>query len=47
MKRSTIVEIISALFILLFVYTAVNKLLEGAKFEDMLSKSLLLAILPM
>jgi putative oxidoreductase len=39
MKRSTIVEIISALFILLFVYTAVSKLMEGTKFEHTLSKS--------
>lgn len=39
MKRSTIVEIISALFILLFVYTAVSKLMEGIKFEQTLSKS--------
>ena len=27
-KRTTIVELISALFILLFVYTAINKLLQ-------------------
>jgi putative oxidoreductase len=39
MKRSTIVEIISAMFILLFVYTAINKFMEGARFENTLSKS--------
>lgn len=39
MKRNIIVEMISALFILLFVYTAINKLLDGASFETTLSKS--------
>jgi hypothetical protein len=39
MKRATIVEIISALFILLFVYTATSKLLEVAKFQYTLTKS--------
>ena len=39
MKRSTIVEIISALFILLFVYTGTSKLFEGVKFETLLRQS--------
>lgn len=39
MKRSIIVEIISALLILLFVYTATSKLLEIEKFQATLSKS--------
>lgn len=39
MKRSTIVEIISALFILLFVYTAASKLLAIPKFQLTLGKS--------
>lgn len=43
MKRNTIVEIIAALFILLFVYTAVSKLMEGVKFEVVLGKSPLIA----
>lgn len=39
MKKSTIVEIISALFILLFVYTAVSKLIKATRFENTISKS--------
>lgn len=39
MKRSTMVEVISALFILLFVYTASTKLIEVEKFQYTLSKS--------
>lgn len=44
MKRSTIVETISALFILLFVYTALSKLMEGIRFEATLKKSPLISI---
>ena len=39
MKRNTIVEIISALFILLFVYTGLNKFLEPDKFDYALKDS--------
>jgi hypothetical protein len=39
MKRSTIVEIISALFILLFVYTASSKLLGYDNFKGTIIKS--------
>lgn len=38
-KRNATVEIISALFILLFVYTAVSKLSEIPNFQNVLSKS--------
>lgn len=41
-KRSLIVEIISSLFILLFVYTAVSKLFTQEQFKLVLSKSPLL-----
>jgi putative oxidoreductase len=36
MKRKTIIEVISALFILLFVYTATSKLFEMEKFKFVL-----------
>lgn len=39
MKRGTIIEIIAALFILLFVYTASSKLLEMHKFQYTIAKS--------
>ncbi|HYF29822.1 MAG TPA: MauE/DoxX family redox-associated membrane protein [Chitinophagaceae bacterium] len=39
MKRSTIVEIISSLLILLFVYTALSKLLDYETFRLQLGKS--------
>lgn len=39
MKRTTLVEIISALFILLFVYTASSKLLELEKFQNTITQS--------
>lgn len=39
MKRTTIVEIISALFILLFVYTATSKLLGYDNFRGTIVKS--------
>ena len=39
MKRSTIVEIISSLLILLFMYAAVSKLLDYQTFRVQLSKS--------
>lgn len=39
MKRATIIEIIAALLILLFVYTAVSKLTEQAAFIYVLKKS--------
>jgi putative oxidoreductase len=39
MKRSTVIEIIAALFILLFVYTATSKFFEFASFKYVLSKS--------
>jgi putative oxidoreductase len=41
-KRSLVSEIISSLFILLFVYTAISKLLVRSTFEYTLSKSPLL-----
>ena len=39
MKRTTIVEIISSLLILLFVYTATSKLLDYNSFKHVLVKS--------
>lgn len=39
MKRSTIVEIISSLLILIFVYAAVTKLLDYQTFKSQLNKS--------
>jgi len=39
MKRNLIIEIISSLLILLFVYTALSKLLDYAAFKNVLSKS--------
>lgn len=39
MKRSTVVEIISSLLVLLFVYAAVSKLLDYQTFRVQLSKS--------
>lgn len=39
MKRSTVVEIISSLLILLFVYAAVSKLLDYSTFKLQLAKS--------
>ena len=39
MKRSTVVEIISSLLVLLFVYTALSKLLDYSTFKSQLSKS--------
>src|SRR5438045_1263366 len=42
MKRATIVEVISALFILLFVYAATSKLIDYQKFRVQLGQSPLL-----
>jgi putative oxidoreductase len=39
MKRNLIIEIISSLLILLFVYTALSKLLDYTSFKNVLSKS--------
>ena len=39
MKRATIVEVISSLLILLFLYTAVSKLLDYQTFKLQISKS--------
>lgn len=39
MKRNLIIEIISSLLILLYVYTAISKLLEYNAFKNVLSKS--------
>jgi putative oxidoreductase len=39
MKRGTIIEIIAALFILLFVYTGVSKLMEHTNFTNVLKGS--------
>jgi uncharacterized membrane protein YphA (DoxX/SURF4 family) len=39
MKRNTAIEIISSLLILLFVYTAISKLLDYASFKSVLSRS--------
>src|SRR5436190_18401832 len=39
MKRATIVEVISALFILLFVYAATSKLIDYQKFRVQLGQS--------
>jgi len=39
MKKKNIVEIISALFILLFMYTALNKLYEPGRFRWVLNNS--------
>jgi hypothetical protein len=39
MKRNTVVEIISSLLVLLFVYAAVSKLLDYQTFKVQLSKS--------
>src|SRR5690348_60318 len=42
MKRSYWIEIISSLFILLFVYTAVNKLIDFNHFRDTITSAPLL-----
>lgn len=42
MKKQTIIEIICALFILLFVYAAVTKLMDYEKFKVQISQSPLL-----
>jgi uncharacterized membrane protein YphA (DoxX/SURF4 family) len=42
MKRKTIVDIIAYLFILLFIYASVNKLMDYEKFSTELGKSPLL-----
>ena len=42
MKRSLLIEIIAFLFILLFVYAAVSKVLDYQKFQVQLGKSPLL-----
>jgi hypothetical protein len=39
MKRNLIIEIISSLLILLFLYTALSKLLDHTAFKNVLSKS--------
>ncbi|HEU5053454.1 MAG TPA: MauE/DoxX family redox-associated membrane protein [Hanamia sp.] len=39
MKKTFLTDIISALFILLFVYTATSKLIEHATFQAVLSRS--------
>jgi hypothetical protein len=39
MKRNHIIEIISSLLIVLFVYTALSKLLDYTSFREVLSKS--------
>jgi putative oxidoreductase len=39
MKRNLIIEIISSLFILLFMYTALSKLLDFNSFKTVLSRS--------
>jgi len=39
MKRNLIIEIISSLLILLFLYTALSKLLDYTAFKNVLSKS--------
>ena len=39
MKRNLIIEIISSLLILLFVYTAISKLLDFTNFKSVLSRS--------
>lgn len=39
MKRNTILEIISAILVFLFIYTAVSKLLDFDKFKYQLSQS--------
>jgi putative oxidoreductase len=41
--RSTVLEIISALFILLFVYTALSKFFEFADFKNVLGRSPLIS----
>ena len=43
MKRNLIIEVISSLLILLFVYTAISKLLDHTAFKTVLSKSPLIA----
>jgi len=43
MKRTTIVEIISVLFIILFLYTAISKLMEYSVFKEQLAASPFLA----
>lgn len=43
-KKTIFTDIISALFILLFVYTATNKLLEHEGFKQVLSQSTLIGI---
>lgn len=39
MKRSTIVEIISVLFVILFLYTGISKLMEYAVFKKQVAES--------
>jgi uncharacterized membrane protein YphA (DoxX/SURF4 family) len=43
MKRTTIVEIISVLFIILFLYTALSKLMEYSVFKEQIAVSPFLA----
>jgi putative oxidoreductase len=45
LRRQLIIEIIAALFILLFVYTAISKLSDASKFQNVLSKSPLIGSL--
>ena len=43
--KNVIVEITSALFILLFVYTAINKILEFSSFQETLKESPLMSVM--
>jgi hypothetical protein len=43
MKRSTIVEIIALLFVILFLYTGISKLMEYTVFKEQIATSPLLA----
>ncbi|WPQ63387.1 MauE/DoxX family redox-associated membrane protein [Chitinophaga sancti] len=43
MKRSTIIEIISMLFIILFVYTAISKFMDFSVFSEQIATSPILA----
>src|SRR5882757_5894286 len=43
MKRSTIIEVISILFMILFLYTGISKLIEYSVFREQIAESPILA----
>ena len=43
MKRTTIIEIISLLFVILFLYTSISKLMDYTVFKEQIAQSAILA----